>query len=166
MSVSCSKNATLFVRNKQLATALNEDQIIGTATCCCGSVARQHFCILLPLTCKPLLVYYPIDNILFFLWQPEHLVIGPSKGLILNLEMLFLTIYKFLYACFTRLCCLIQEIFCRKMLDFDVLIVNVLQDCPDDSGDFRAAQCSEYDSTPLGGKLYYWFPYYEGYLKV
>jgi hypothetical protein len=38
------------------------------------------------------------------------------------------------------------------MLDFDVLIVNVLQDCPDDSGDFRAAQCSEYDSTPLGGK--------------
>ena len=82
MSVSCSKNATLFVRNKQLATALNEDQIIGS--CCCWSVARQHFCILLPLTCKPLLVYYPIDNILFFLWQPEHLVIGPSKGLILN----------------------------------------------------------------------------------
>jgi hypothetical protein len=84
MSVSCSKNATLFVRNKQLATALNEDQIIGTATCCCGSVARQHFCILLPLTCKPPLVYYPIDNILFFLWQPEHLVIGSIKRI--NIE--------------------------------------------------------------------------------
>jgi hypothetical protein len=36
--------------------------------------------------------------------------------------------------------------FCGKMLDFDVVIINVLQDCPDDSGDFRAAQCSEYDS--------------------
>ncbi|CAC5396232.1 unnamed protein product [Mytilus coruscus] len=36
------------------------------------------------------------------------------------------------------------------------------QDCPTGSGDFRAAQCSEYDSIPLDGKSYKWLPYYGG----
>ncbi|CAG2227027.1 PAPLN [Mytilus edulis] len=36
------------------------------------------------------------------------------------------------------------------------------KDCPKGSGDFRAAQCSEYNSIPLDGKSYKWLPYFGG----